>query len=302
MNELLKKLLEAEILTAEAKTQLEEAFDSQMADVVASTRASTEEAVRLELAEQWLETRDTLIEAIDQKVTDMLAEEVAELKSDIAAFRDLEVEYAEKLAEAKNVMGAQVKEDLSHLIKELDTFLEAQIVAEFNELKDDLMEAKKVQFGRTMFEAFANEYQTKFVDESEVAKKLAEAEQSLLAVTAKLNETTSTKLKMERTLKLESLLAPLSGNPRQLMETILSSVDTKDLDKAYSKFIGRVLKEDATKTDAPLTEGTKEDKVVSPTVVKTGDIITENVNSNTAETVVSVEEKRKLQRMAGIAD
>jgi hypothetical protein len=302
MNELLKKLLEAEILTAEAKTQLEEAFDSQMADVVASTRASTEEAVRLELAEQWLETRDTLIEAIDQKVTDMLAEEVAELKSDIAAFRDLEVEYAEKLAEAKNVMGAQVKEDLSHLIKELDTFLEAQIVAEFNELKDDLMEAKKVQFGRTMFEAFANEYQTKFVDESEVAKKLAEVEQSLLAVTAKLNETTSTKLKMERTLKLESLLAPLSGNPRQLMETILSSVDTKDLDKAYSKFIGRVLKEDATKTDAPLTEGTKEDKVVSPTVVKTGDIITENVNSNTAETVVSVEEKRKLQRMAGIAD
>ena len=302
MNELLKKLFEAEILTAETKTQLEEAFDSQMSDLVAATKQSTEDAVRLELAEQWLSTREALVEAIDHKVTDLLAEEVAELKADIQAFRDLEVEYATKLTEAKEAMTVQVKEDLAQLIKELDGFLETQIVAEFAELKADLVEAQKVRFGRELFETFAKAYQTKFVDESAVALKLAEAEQSLAAVTAKLNEATSNKLKMERSLKLESLLAPLAGNPRQLMETILASVETKELDKAYAKFIGRVLKEDVAKagTDV-ITEGAT--VAVKPaTTVKTGDVLTENQNSNTAETVVSTEEKRKLQRMAGIVD
>lgn len=307
MNELLKKLLEAEILTADTKQELEEAFASQLNDAITEAKTATEEAVRLELAEQWVQSKDALVEAIDTKVVEMLNAEVTELKESIDAFRDLEVEYAAKLNEAKETMATQVKADVGQLIEKLDTFLELRIAEEFSELKTSIDEAKKLDFGRKVFESFMAEYQAKFVDESEVHGKLAEAEAQLQAVTSKLTEATAAKAKVERTLKLEGLLAPLAGTPRQLMETILSTVETKDLDKTYTKFIGRVLKEAApatpeVKEDKVLAEG--EDKtaeVAAKPVVKTGDMVTESQNAEPAENALSDEEKTKIRRMSGIA-
>jgi len=304
MNELLKKLFEAELLTADSKKELEEAFASQMADLITETKASTEAAVRVELAEQWLSTREELVEAIDSKVQDLLAEEMKELQAEFAAFRDLEVEYAGKLQEAKDAMAEQFKGDMAELLGQMDTFLEAQIQAEFNELKADLKEAQKNVLGRQIFEAFATEYQAKFIDGSEVATKLAETEAKLAQVSAQLSEASVAKAKVERALKLESILAPLQGTSRQLMETILSSVDTKDLEKAYTKYVGRVLKENAADKETPvLSEGQEVKPVIPPTgAIKTGDVITESKKEETAGYALSAEEKRQLQRRAGIID
>jgi hypothetical protein len=305
MDELLKQLFESEVLSEETKTQLQEAMASQMADMIAETKTATEEAVRLELAEQWVTTRETLIEAIDTKVSDLLEAEITELHSDIAAFRDLEVEYAGKLTEAKQEMAVQVKSDMAQLIEKLDAFLELRIAEEFAELKTSIDEAKKNDFGRRVVEAFMGEYQAKFVDENEVHAKLEEAEAKLQAVTAKLNEASSTRAKLERTIKLENLLSPLAGTHRQLMETILSTVKTNELDKAYTKFIGRVMKEDAAPTNAQedkvLAEGKEVPAADKATVVKTGDSLTESQNLNATVSALSDDEKRKLQRMAGIA-
>lgn len=301
MNELLKKLLESQVLSEETKAELAEAINSQLQDVIKEAKESAAAEARLELAEQWLEARDALIEAIDTKVTDLLDEEVNALKADIDAFRDLEVEYAEKLTEAKLELAITVKADMAQLIEQLDTFLEMRIDEEFTELKTDITEAKKVDFGRRMFESFAEEFQNKFVREDDTHTKLAEAEARLQVVTSKLTEATATKAKMERSLKLENLLAPLTGHSRSLMETILANVDTKELDKAYAKFIGRVLKEStAAPTDANLNEGAKVDvKPVTP-VVKTGDVISESQTKESTETLLTEDEKRKLQRLAGI--
>lgn len=304
MDELLKKLFETEVLSEESKAQLQEAFASQMADMIAETKASTEEAVRLELAEQWVTTRETLIEAIDTKVTDLLEAEIKELHDDIAAYKDQEVVYAEKLVEAKQEMAAQVKADMGQLIEKLDSFLAQRIAEEFAELKTDIAEAKKNDFGRRVVEAFMGEYQAKFVDQNEVTTKLEEAEAKLAAVTAKLNEASASRAKLERTVKLENLLAPLAGTHRQLMETILSTVQTNDLDKAYAKFIGRVMKESATPTQAQedkvLAEGKDAPTDTPATVVKTGDTLSESQNLEATVSALSDAEKRKLQRMAGI--
>lgn len=301
MNELLKKLLESQVLSEDTKTQLEEAIASQMADVVKEAKEVATAEAKLEIAEQWLEARDALIEALDTKVTDLLVEEIAELKADIVAYRDLEVEYAEKLTEAKLELAETVKSDMKELVGQLDTFLELRIDEEFTELKADIVEAKKMDFGRRVFESFMDEYQVKFVSEDETHTKLAEAESRLAVVQAKLNEATATKAKMERTIKLETLLDPLSGHQRSLMETILANVETKDLDKAYTKFIGRVLKESTSApATAPIVEGVDPAaKPVTP-VVKTGDPIEESVSPKGAETLLTESEKRKLQRLAGI--
>lgn len=302
--ELLKKLLETEVLSEETKAQLQEAFANQMATMIAETKAATEEAVRMDLAEQWLSTRETLIEAVDTKVTELLEAEIAELHSDIAAFKDQEVEYAEKLVEAKNAMAEQVQADMGQLIEKLDSFLEQRIAEEYAELKQDIAEAKKNDFGRRVMEAFMGEFQAKFVDENEVNAKLEEAQAELQAVTAKLNEASVSRAKLERSLKLENLLKPLNGNHRQLMETILSTYTTNDLDKAYTKFIGRVLKEGATATpgqeDKVLAEGKDAPATDVATAVKTGDVITESQNVETAEHALSSADKQRLQRLAGI--
>jgi len=222
------------VLSQETKAQLEEAVNLQMQDLVEQTKVATEERVRVELAEQWLQTRDTLIEAIDTKVTDFLAEEFGELRQEISDFRDLEVEYAAKLTEAKAQMSVQVQQDMVELTEMVNSFLEDRIKAEFEELRTDINEAKKAELGSRVFEAFAAEYARHFVDESEVQRKLKEAEDQLAAVTAKLNEAAQSRAKVERAAKLESVLAPLSGVQRELMETILSTAATSDLEKTYN--------------------------------------------------------------------
>lgn len=300
MNELLKKLLESQVLSEDTKTQLEEAIASQMADMIKEAKDAASEEAKLAMAEQWLEARDALIEALDTKVTELLVAEVEELKEDIAAFRDLEVESAEKLQEAKLELAETVKGDMKELVAQLDTFLTLQIDEEFAELKTDIVEAKKLDFGRRVFESFMDEYQVKFVSEDVTHAKLAVAEAKLQTVEAKLNEAMTTKAKMERTITLEGLLEPLSGHQRSLMETILAKVETKDLEKSYNKFIGRVLKESTSAPADKLVEGVDPAaKPVTP-VVKTGDTIEESASTKGAETLLTESEKRKLQRLAGI--
>lgn len=305
MNELLKKLLDANFLTEETKQQIEEAVKSDLEALIAETKAATEAEVKTELAEQWLETRDQLIEAIDLKVTDMVTEEFKELEGDVLSFRDLEVEYAEKLSEAKAGMVESYKADLAGLVENLDSFLASKLEAELTELKEDLEVAKQNKIGQAMFEHFAELYKTKFITESDVSKELEAVKAELTAMTAKLNEATMNKARLERTVKMETVLSALSGGQRELMETILSGVRTEDLERSYEKYISRVLKESQAPTEKEgkvLAEGNT-DVTDKTGVVKTGDIaITESTvpTEEPAKKQLAESEKVRLQRLAGI--
>jgi hypothetical protein len=304
MNELLKKLLDANFLTEDTKQQIEEAVKSDLEALIAETKAATEAEVKTELAEQWLETRDQLIEAIDLKLAEMVTAEFKELSEDIQAFRGLEVEYAEKLTEAKTGMVESYKADLAGLVENLDSFLTQKLEAEVAELKEDLEVAKQNKIGQAMFEHFAGLYKEKFITESDVSKELEAVKAELNTMTAKLNEATANRAKLERTVKMESVLAPLSGGQRELMETILSGVRTEDLERSYEKYISRVLKESQAPTekeDKVLAEGKTEGTETG--VVKTGDNpLTENASSTEepAKKQLAESEKVRLQRLAGI--
>jgi len=300
MNELLKKLLESQVLSEDSKAELEEAIASQMQDVIKEAKEAAAAETKLELAEQYLEARDALIEALDMKLTEMFEAEMDELKTDIAAFRDLEVEFAEKLVEAKLELAETAKADIGTLVEQLDTFLDLRFDAEFTELKTDIVEAKKLDFGRRVFESFITEYETKFVREDDIHARLAEAKSELATVSSKLNEATAARTKMERTIKLESVLAPLEGHARSLMETILAAVETSELERGYNKFIGRVLKEStATSGKDLVTESADKSAKAGTPVVLTGDVISESQNKD-APSLLTEDEKRKLQRLAGI--
>jgi len=164
MNELLQKLLEAEILTEETKKDLEEAFTAARDEAITAAKDEAAADVRADLTEQWVAEKDTLVEAIDTKVGELLEQEIEELKEDIERFRDLEAEYAEKLVEAKAAMADELKADLGDLVEKIDAFLEMRLQAEIEELKEDITVVRKNQFGKKVFEAFVEEFMSEFAD------------------------------------------------------------------------------------------------------------------------------------------
>ena len=164
MEELLQKLLEAEILTEDTRKELETAFKAQLDEATTAAKDETAADVRAELTEQWIVERDSLIEAIDSKVGEMLVTEMNELKGDIESFRDLEAEYAEKLVEAKGEMGDELKGDLKELVEKIDSFLEMRLKSEMTELKEDIAEVRKNDFGRRIYEAVATEFADNHAD------------------------------------------------------------------------------------------------------------------------------------------
>lgn len=240
MDEIIQKLLESEFLSEEVKSQVKEKFT----EYVQNLRESVETEVRAELAEQWTKDREKLVESIDTTVEKFLNEELTELQEDIARFRDLEAEFAERVVEEKRQLGEKVKSEMDTLIEKLDVFIETQIAEEFETLREDIEEAKKLNFGSKVFEAFKTEF-TKFMeqDEASVAAKAKVLESKLADAQSQIAILEEEKIGAEREAMLEKVLAPLTGSKRDQMSIILENVSIDNLQDTYNRFIGKVLNE-----------------------------------------------------------
>jgi len=261
MDELLQKLLEAEVLSEETKKELEVAFQKKEAEAIAAAKDSAEADVRAELTEQWVIERDQLVEAVDAKVSEFLVKEIEELKEDIERFRDLEAEHAEKLVEAKAAMSDELKDDLKELVEKVDAFLEIRLGAEIEELREDLDQVRRNDFGRRVVEAFGEEYILNFVDEDSAQNTLRETQERLKDAEEALSESEHKRNEVERLVTMEEVLSPLGGRQREVMEAILRNVDTEHLEEGYKTFIGRVIREtDSSEKEGPvLAEEHKDD-------------------------------------------
>ncbi|BBA65423.1 hypothetical protein [Xanthomonas phage XacN1] len=316
MKELLEKLLSSELLTEEVKTELADAIQQTIAEQVEAQVTEQKEALVVEYATQFAADREALIEALDTKVEEMLQEQLAELAEDISNFRDLEVEFAAKLADEKASLAEAVEKDMEKLVERLDTFLELRLSEEVEELKESIEEVRKNNLGRKIFETFMGEFE-----------QFSTADKGLDALQAKLDEAQAELAKRDELLaeaqkevaasarkdKLETVLSSLQGRPREIMEAILVSVPTEKLEESYQKFIGRVLHESVTKNsekesatpavEAPvLAEGetleTKEDSLTEGTVTLTGD---SEVQPEAAPAKVELSESAKnMMKLAGI--
>jgi hypothetical protein len=307
MNEVLKKLLESNILSEESRTELEEAFSKTLNEAVDKAVEEATEAttikVTTELHEKYVSDRESLIDAIDTKVNQLMDKEVNELKEDIRSYRDLEAESTIEIAKEKQRLAETLKKDMATLVDKLDLFLEARIDAEFETIRGDLQEAKKLNFGRQIIEAFSAEYRKYFVNPTKTEAQLQEANEKIDTLNKKYKNMKKDKDALTRKIKVESVLAPLSGNSRDLMESILSTVPTEKIEESYKTYINRVLKE-----SAPVTKPAKSSKSkpvhestlppMSDTFIITGDEpIEESVNN---EPTVADKERLALMQLAGI--
>lgn len=242
MDELLAKLLESEILTAEAQEELREAWNTQLEEAKEAAREAAIVEVTASLTEKFVSDKEQLVEALDQKVTDMFEAELDELKEEFDAHKDLEADYAEKLIEAKAALADEVQVDLANLVDELDAFVEVQLAEEVSELREDIEASRQDQLGRKIFEAFSSEYAANYHDEDDAAQTLAETTAELRETETQLEEALAVAAEYERNAKMNALLAPLGNQHREMMETILKNVATSRLDETYETFIGRVVR------------------------------------------------------------
>lgn len=314
MDKLLKDLLEAEILTTETAKELQESISAQVTEAIELAKAEATATVTAQLNEQWITERDILIETLDEKVTEVLVAELAELKEDVERFRDLEAEFAEKLVEEKHGMASKLEEELDLLVQRIDAVVEIRLAQELNELKEDITETRKNSFGRKIFEAYVAEFKAFQVADDSIEGKLQETEQRLADAMIALESAETANATMVRTQKLRSVLSPLTGRNREVMEAILRTVDTNLLEDAYATYIGRILKESSVddiseKEVKVLAEGTESKDSRIKGVVKTGDDATqlsESEDLDKRETSsapiqgLSVEARVKLRSLAGL--
>ena len=206
---------------------------------------------------------------LEEFVVEALAKEIAEFHED-----------KKDLAETKVKLVREAKE---HLAKVRKTFVEksAKIVSEgvsknlnkeITQLKEDIDSARRNDFGRKLFEAFANEYANSYLNEkSEVAKlmkvvklKDKQLEEAKSAVDEKqtLAESKDAEIKKmvaesERKETINSLIEPLNKTQREIMTDLLESVQTKKLSSAFDKYLPAVIDGKSPAKKAVITEGTE---------------------------------------------
>jgi hypothetical protein len=146
-----------------------------------------------------------------------------------------------------------------------------QLKSEISALKEDIDTARNNDFGRKIFEAFANEYSMSHLNEkSETAKLLKVidvkdrqlAEAKAFATKAK-NIAESTNVEKQRLVEaanrkdiMNELVSPLSKDQREIMTDLLESVQTDRLRKQFDKYLPAVIDGNTpAKKKAVLAEG-----------------------------------------------
>jgi hypothetical protein len=266
------------------KTTMVEAIDSLVSEKLAEEIAEFHED-RTQLAEakaKFAVAQRQNANLMKNFVSEALAKEIKELHSDQKAMADkfvaleefvvesLAKELAEFYEDKKDLAETKVRlvrEGKAHVNRVKKDFItkSAALVSEtvakgltkeISALKEDIEAARKNDFGRKLFEAFANEYSHSYLNEkSETSKllkvvdakdrQLAEAKNAALKA-IKLAESKTNEIKMinesvARNDKLNKLIAPLSKDQQNIMTDLLESVQTSKLQTAFDKYLPAVI-------------------------------------------------------------
>ena len=285
------------------KAQIVEAMDTMIGEVIAKELEEFQ-ADKAKVAEDRVAYRKHMSEhavVLDEFVMETLRKEINELREDREAqdknmaqlegfvLEQLTKELNEFHEDKRSLVEAKVK-----LIKEgkeaiestkrkfiesaatkVEGILENTIKKELTTLKEDIQVAKENTFGRKIFETFAAEFMSSYLNEGTEVAKINKAMDELKAQLDEANKAVAEKEvqltesarkarieadKAERKTALNEMMAPLSKQQKEIMGALLESTKTADLQNAFNKYLPSVLKEDAKpqKTKKVLSESTKE--------------------------------------------
>lgn len=273
------------------------------------------------------ETYQGRLQKLEGFVVEQLTKELAELEKDRQELAEARVKL---YAESKAKLLETQKEFISRASSVVEKQIETQLRKEFTEMREDIMEARRNNFGRKIFEAVASEFMVSFYSESKEIKKLNEsiaAKEAKLAETMarveeqqKLIESTVRKVRLaedkaQRVVELNRLLAPLDKSKRKVMEGLLETVKTEALKESFDRYLPHVMagttKPAAPAAPTPARSGvallnehkpaqTEKKTVIEVTGNKINNKLAESVKAEEAQTETA--EIFNLRRLAGIVD
>lgn len=318
MLEVLQNLFENDVVSAEMRQEIEEAWNNKIKENKLQVTAQ----LREEFAQKYEHDKSVMVEAIDNMVSERLHAEMEELAEDRQQLFDAKARYVKAMKENSSLLKTFVSQSLANEIKELhsdqksmaekfrmleefvvdnlakeitefqtdkndlaetkvrlvreaklqlnkvkNTFVEksankvSQLVDkvlnnEISQLKEDIDVARKNDFGRRLFEAFATEYSTSYLNEkSETAKmlkvldlknkQLSEAKK-MLQTQKSINESKQKEIQqisesVERNKIISELVSPLNKSQKEIMLDLLESVQTNRLQSSFDKYLPAVI-------------------------------------------------------------
>jgi len=206
---------------------------------------------------------------LEQFVVRALAKEIQEFATDK---KDLAETKVKLVREAKSKFEEIKSAFIKRSARAVEEAVSKKLTTEIRQLKEDIDGARNNDFGRRLYEAFAQEYASSFLNEkSETAKllkiiqkkdfELAEAKNAIAEketiVESTQREIRVTKDLMERKQVMAELLSPLGGDKRVVMQELLESIQTPKLRTAFDKYLPAVMEGEKKKVEkTTLTEGT----------------------------------------------
>jgi len=195
---------------------------------------------------------------LEEFVVSALAREIKEFHEDKKGVVETKVKLVK---EAKEQMKKLKEAFITKSAKVVEDAVTKKLSEELTQLKEDITAARQINFGKKVFEAFASEYQSSYLNEkSETARllkvvdeqmlKISEAKKSIeekqAVIESKEQEIARSKDLMERKETMVELLKPLSKDKADVMNQLLESVQTKDLKSAYAKYLAPVMDDKST--------------------------------------------------------
>ena len=231
-----------------------------------------------------------------------LAEEIREFRSDKKSLVEQKVKM---VTEGKQKLQETKTQFIKRAAKIIESNIEKTLRSEISQFKDDIRVARENDFGRKIFESVAAEFMTSYLNEGTELRKMQKVlesknkQLSTLTESVKksknLMESMDTKLKatqdlVERQKVMNELLAPLSKDKKAVMKELLESVQTKNLQGAYNKYLPSVLNEAVERNPASSKTQLNEATLTA----KTGDRANAQVEAS------DVSELKHILSLAGI--
>ena len=210
------------------------------------------------------------ISKLENFVVHALAREIQEFAQDKQDVVETKVRLVREARKQLETLKARF---VTESAKKMSNAVSTHLKGELSQLKEDIKVARENNFGRRIFEAYASEFGATHLNEKAEVRKLHDtiaqkdqklseaikfAEKAKVLVESKEREIRMIKESNERDSVMEELLAPLNEEKREVMKSLLESVQTKRLASAFEKYLPAVLEDRSTKARKVIVESLSE--------------------------------------------
>ncbi len=240
------------------------ALKTKMAEKAGMINTFVSEAVAKEMKEFHAEKKAMKenFAKLENFLLKQLAEEIRDFRADKKSLVEQRVRIVAENKQKFNETKAQFIKRAATIV---ESNIEKTLRSEIKQFKDDIRVARENEFGRNIFESFAAEFMTSYLNEGTEIKKMQKVLESktneltslktAVVQSKKLVEAMDSRLKasqdqVERQKVMNELLAPLSKDKQGVMKELLESVQTKNLQGSYNKYLPSVLNEATTRKPA----------------------------------------------------